>query len=115
MNIPGTDMRNVILLAALLLAGCTITKNPEVVGGNKLTGMVRLGFNEPALFNAKADPYLAQATATRQCQEWGFAMAESYGQPIKTCSVISGTQCLNESVILEYQCRGFAVPQNAGW
>ncbi|HAZ54048.1 MAG TPA: hypothetical protein DCY50_03220 [Franconibacter helveticus] len=108
-------MRNAILLAALLLAGCTLTKDPEVVGGNKLTGMVRLGFSDPALFDAKADPYLAQATATRQFQEWGFATAEGYGQPIKTCSVISGTQCLNESVILKYQCRGFAIPHHSGW
>lgn len=115
MHFPETDMRNVILIAALLLAGCTVTKDPEVVGGSKITGVVRLGFNDPALLNAQADPYLAQATATRQCQQWGYATAEGYGQPIKTCSVVSGTQCLNESVILEYQCRGFAVPPTSAW
>lgn len=110
-------MRNVMMMAALLaLCGCTVTKTPEVVGGSKITGVVRLGFNEPALQKAQADMYLAQAAATRQCQAWGYATAEGYGAPIKTCSVISGTQCLNDAVILEYQCRGVAVqPTAAGW
>jgi len=100
-------------LAALLflsLAGCTITKNPEVTGGNQMMGLVQLGFDVPALQRARIDDYLALSTATKQCQNWGYDRAVRYGDPIYTCSVISGTQCLNESVTLNYQCQGVALP-----
>lgn len=96
-------------LAAILLftlAGCTITKTPEVVGGNQMLGLVRLGFDVPALQRAKIDDYLAQGTAAKQCQSWGYDHAVRFGDPVTTCSLISGTQCMNESVILNYQCQG---------
>lgn len=99
-------------LAAILfvsLTGCTVTKTPEVIGGNQMLGLVQLGYDVPALQRARIDGYLTQATATKQCQAWGYDHAIAYGEPIDTCSVISGTQCLNESVTLNYQCQGVAL------
>lgn len=93
----------------LLLSGCTITKSPEVVATNPLTGTVRLGYTLAPLQKGKVDSYAANSTATRQCQQWGFATALPYGNPITTCSVITGTQCMAKSVVLEYQCRGIAI------
>jgi len=98
--------RSIAVLLFFTLAGCTIPKTPQVVGGNQSLGLVRLGFDVPALQRAKIDDYLALATATKQCQNWGFDHAVRYGDPITTCSVISGTQCMNESVVLNYQCQG---------
>lgn len=103
-------MPKVLLLPLLvLLSGCTICKTPTVVGGNQTTGTVRLGYNLAPLQKGKVNNYLANGTATRQCRQWGFATAQPYGNPISTCSLVSGTQCLKESVILEYQCRGIAI------
>ncbi len=43
-------MKRVLLTASLmLLAGCTITKEPEVTDVNPATGLVRLHFNETML------------------------------------------------------------------
>ncbi|EKM0527387.1 YecR family lipoprotein [Cronobacter turicensis] len=113
-----TPMRKVIIITALLaLSGCTITKTPEIVGGSKVTGTVRLGISEQPLQHAKVDNYVAQSMANRQCQDWGYAVAEAYGAPVKTCSVVTGTQCMTESIVLEYQCRGFTINNRAvsGW
>lgn len=93
----------------VVLSGCTITKSPDVVDVNQTTGTVRLGYTLAPLQKGKVDSYAANSTATRQCQQWGFATALAYGNPITTCSVISGTQCLAKSVVLEYQCRGIAI------
>lgn len=101
--------RSIAAVFVLLLTGCTLTKTPEVIGGNQILGLVRLGFDLPVLQRAKIDDYLAQSTAAKQCQNWGYAHAVRFGDPIYTCSVTSGTQCLNESVTLNYQCQGVAL------
>jgi len=63
-----------MLLAAavLLLAGCTITKEPQVSEVIQTTGVVRLNFNEAMLQNARFDEYTTHGTATRQCQQMGL-------------------------------------------
>ncbi len=104
------SMKNLFFVAALmLLTGCTITKEPEVGDVNPTTGVVRLTFNEAVLQKARYDDYTTHGTAARQCQQMGFSDAVAYGQPIYTCSVFSGSICLNEKVTLQYQCRGIAL------
>jgi hypothetical protein len=94
------------LLAAMLLAGCTTNKTPVPVKSSEVAGVVRLGFDLSPLQTAKVDTYVAQSTASHQCQQWGYIAAFPYGEPIKTCSLTSGSLCLNQKVTLEYQCRG---------
>lgn len=107
-------MKSLFLVASLmLLAGCTITKEPEVSDVNPTTGVVRLTFNEAVLQKARFDDYTTHGTATRQCQQMGFAEATAYGQPIYTCSLTSGSVCLNETITLQYQCRGISQPYPA--
>ncbi len=101
--------RSLLAASLILLAGCTITKEPEVTDVNPATGLVRLHFNETMLQKARYDDYTTQGTANRQCQQMGYATAIAFGQPVKTCSVISGSLCLNETVTLQYQCQGHAV------
>ena len=95
-----------LVLAATLLAGCTLDKTPQPIKSSEVAGVVRLGFDLPALQNGKVDSYIAQSTASHQCQQWGYIAAFPYGEPIKTCSLRSGALCLNQQVTLEYQCRG---------
>ncbi len=103
-------MKSMLLAAAvLLLAGCTITKEPQVSEVIQTTGVVRLNFNEAMLQNARFDEYTTHGTATRQCQQMGYATAAAYGQPIRTCSVFSGSLCLNDKITLQYQCQGLAL------
>ncbi|BCG09002.1 MULTISPECIES: YecR family lipoprotein [Buttiauxella] len=95
-----------LVLATVLLTGCTINKTPQPVKGSEVAGVVRLGFDLAPLQNGKVDTYIAQSAASHQCQQWGYVSAFPYGEPIKTCSVRSGALCLNQKVTLEYQCRG---------
>lgn len=102
----------------LMLAGCTITKEPQVSQVDTTSGIVRLSFNEAMMQNARYDSYTTQATANKQCQQMGYATAVAYGQPISTCSVISGSVCMSTTVTIQYQCRGMAItpmPVASGW
>nr|WP_318381268.1 YecR family lipoprotein [uncultured Enterobacter sp.] len=111
-------MKSICFVAALmLLAGCTITKQPEVSDVNPAAGVVRLTYNEGAMQKARFDDYTTQGTVNRQCQQMGFANGTAYGQPIRTCSVFSGSLCLNEKITLQYLCHGvaFAHPTTAAW
>lgn len=94
-----------LLIATLLLSGCTFNKTPRVVSTDPTVGVVRLGYSVPPLTKGEVDESLAQSTAARQCQKWGYSTAFSYGET-KTCTLFSGPQCLNYQVLLDYQCRG---------
>ncbi|WP_256937896.1 YecR family lipoprotein, partial [Enterobacter chuandaensis] len=49
----------------------------------------------------------------KACQNMGYATASAYGQPVKTCTLTSGSLCLNESVTIQYKCMGYAVNPKA--
>ncbi|WP_438884837.1 YecR family lipoprotein, partial [Bacillus cereus group sp. BC327] len=91
----------------LLLAGCTITRQAEVSHVDAPNGVVRLNYNQAMLQNARYDAYLTNGTATRECQSMGYATASFYGEPIKTCSLVSGSVCLNETMTIQYKCLGY--------
>ncbi|MEP9309086.1 YecR family lipoprotein [Enterobacter cloacae] len=93
----------------LLLAGCSINRQAQVSSLDAPNGIVRLDYSQAALQNAWSDEYVNNGTATKACQGMGYATASSYGQPIKTCTLISGSLCLNESVTIQYKCMGYAV------
>lgn len=101
--------RSSLFIAVLVLSGCSLNKTPEPVKGSEVAGVVRLGFDLAPLQTAKVDTYIAQSTASHQCQQWGYIAAFPYGEPIKTCSLSSGAVCLNQKVTLEYQCRGIGM------
>lgn len=98
--------RSSLFIAILLLSGCTFNKTPEPVKSSEVAGVVRLGFDLAVLQKGKVDSFIAQSTASHQCQQWGYIAAFPYGEPIKTCSLSSGALCLQQKVTLEYQCRG---------
>ncbi|HEY4435515.1 MAG TPA: YecR family lipoprotein [Lelliottia sp.] len=93
----------------LLLAGCTVTRQAQVSNADATGGVVRLDYGQPIFQNARYDDYVTNGTATRECQSMGFATASFYGQPIKTCSLFSGSVCLNQTVTIQYKCMGYAV------
>lgn len=100
-----------VAVSLLLLAGCTITKEAEVSSVDTTSGLVRLSFNQSMMQTARYDEYTAQGTANKQCQQMGYATAVPYGQPVQTCSLISGSACMNTKITIQYQCRGVAVNQ----
>ncbi|MCG7782369.1 YecR family lipoprotein [Lelliottia amnigena] len=99
--------------ALLLLAGCNVTRQAEVNSVDSTSGVVRLNMGQAILQNSHYDDYVTNGTATRECQAMGYATASAYGQPIKTCTVVSGSLCLNESVTIQYKCQGFAINPSA--
>lgn len=94
-----------------LLSGCTISRNADVSDVSAPTGVVRLSYGETLLQNAWTDDYTAHGTATRECQQLGYASAVRFGQPVNTCSLYAGSLCLNTRVTIAYQCQGFALSQ----
>lgn len=107
-------MKKVILITALLvLSGCSINREAEVSSVDTTSGVVRLTYGQAALQNAYTDTKAANDTASRQCQQMGYATAVPFGQPVTTCSVFSASVCLNEKVTLQYQCRGVAFNQSS--
>ncbi|MFV0263523.1 MAG: YecR family lipoprotein [Kluyvera sp.] len=110
-------MKSLILIPALLaLTACSIPRTASVSEVDATSGIVRLTYGQAVLQNAYTDNYLAQSEANKACQQMGYATAFSFGQPITTCSTISGSLCLNEHVTLQYQCRGIAnIPASAAY
>jgi len=97
----------------LLLAGCSINRQAEVSSLDATNGIVRLDYGQAWLQNARSDAYVNNGTAAKACQSMGYATASAFGQPIKTCTLISGSLCLNETVTIQYKCMGYAVTPNA--
>ena len=110
-------MKSLILIPALLtLSACTVPRTASVSEVDATSGIVRLTYGQAVLQNARTDSYLAQSEANKACQQMGYATAFSYGQPIPTCSTISGSLCLNEYITLQYQCRGIAnIPASSAY
>jgi len=97
----------------LLLAGCSINRHAEVSRMDAPNGIVHLNYGQALFQNAYSDTYANNDMAAKACQSMGFATASAFGQPIKTCTLISGSLCLNESVTIQYKCMGYAVTPNA--
>ncbi|EGT4252952.1 hypothetical protein D8W73_02485 [Citrobacter amalonaticus] len=98
-----------IAFSLLLLAGCTINRQAQVSDVSATTGVVRLSYDQAMLQNAYTDNYIAQGTATRACQQLGYASAVSFGQPVSTCSIYAGSLCMNTKITLSWQCQGVAI------
>lgn len=99
--IPGT---------ILMLSACTVHRQADVSVVDANSGVVRLTYGQAILQSSVTNETTDDGTATRQCQQLGYATAVAFGQPITTCTVISGSLCLNQQVTLQYQCRGTAIP-----
>ncbi len=102
-----------IALSLILLTGCAINRQAQVSDASATTGIVRLSYDQAMLQNAYTDDYIAQGTATRACQQLGYASAQPFGQPVSTCSVYAGSLCMNTKITLSWQCQGIAISQAA--
>lgn len=103
-------MKKLIPVAvAMVLSACAVHRQANVTDADANSGVVRLTYGQAMLQSATTDNYVANGTATKQCQQMGYAAAVPFGQPVTTCTVTSGSLCMNESVTLQYQCRGIAV------
>ncbi|KSB53847.1 YecR-like lipofamily protein [Salmonella enterica] len=85
----------IFTLSLLALTGCTITRQAQVSEASPISGIVRLTYNQPLYFTSRTDDYVSHGTATRECQQMGYADAVSFGQPVGTCSIYAGSLCLN--------------------
>lgn len=93
----------------LVLSACSVHRQATVSEMDATSGVVRLTYGQAMLQNAQTDNYVVNGSATKACQQMGYATAFAYGQPITTCVSSSGPLCINERVTLQYQCRGVAI------
>lgn len=100
--------KSLIAAGVLLLSACSVERQAEVSEVDANSGIVRLTYGQAMLQDASTDRYVADGTAAKACQKLGYASAFAYGQPVTTCSVTSGSLCMNEKITLQYQCRGAA-------
>jgi uncharacterized lipoprotein YajG len=65
---------NKILVAAslLLLAGCSITKEPKVSNVDTTNGLIRLSFNQAMMQNAHYDEYTTQGLPINSANRWAM-------------------------------------------
>jgi hypothetical protein len=98
-----------VVAATLVLSACTVHRQANVTDADATSGIVRLTYGQAMLQSATTDDYVANGTATKQCQQMGYATAVPYGQPVTTCTVTTGSLCMNQRVTIQYQCRGIAI------
>ncbi|QDE47137.1 hypothetical protein EIN43_01405 [Enterobacter hormaechei] len=106
-------MKRIIIAGTiLLLAGCSINRQAEISSTDAPNGIVRLDYGVPC---CKTPGLMSMLITVRQPKpvNMGYATASAYGQPIKTCTLISGSLCLNESVTIQYKCQGYAVTSSS--
>lgn len=107
-------MKRIIIAGTiLLLAGCSINRQAEISSTGCPKRNCAPDYGRAMLQNARSDEYVNNGTATKACKHMGYATASAYGQPIKTCTLISGSLCLNESVTIQYKCQGYAVTSSS--
>lgn len=97
-------------VALLLLAGCSVTREATVSSMDAPGGIVRLEAGQAMLQDTRYDEYVTHGTATRACQSMGYSTAASYGEPVTTCTLFSGSLCMNEKITLQYKCSWSVVP-----
>lgn len=102
-------MKRIISVAVLLLSACSVQRQADISDVDTTSGIVRLTYGQAMLQSATTDNDTASGTASRQCQKMGYATAVAYGEPVTTCTVISGSLCLNERVTIQFQCRGMSI------
>lgn len=102
----------IFTLSLLALTGCTITRQAQVSEASPISGIVRLTYNQPLFFTSRTDDYVSHGTATRECQQMGYADAVSFGQPVGTCSIYAGSLCLNTRFISLLAVPGRCRPAN---
>ncbi|MFP1644901.1 YecR family lipoprotein [Pontitalea aquivivens] len=67
-----------LILAALMLAGCEVPKDALPIGGSRADGTVVLGYTLHEMEIARVDWVAAQKNADKRCQAWGYRRADAF-------------------------------------
>ncbi|MFA6301658.1 MAG: YecR family lipoprotein [Legionella sp.] len=98
-------MKKLLLICALLLAGCATTKTMQAIGGSKADATVKLAYRYGLFEKPMVDWNLADKTATQRCAAWGYKKAERFGGSQKSCLAYNGYgNCVEAQVSVTYQC-----------
>ncbi|MGE0151498.1 MAG: YecR family lipoprotein [Reyranellaceae bacterium] len=95
------------MVAAAMLAGCTVQKELVPMGGSRADGTVVLAYEIGAYATAQVDYAAGHEAARRTCAGWGYAGAEPFGGSTERCVAVNGYgQCLRWRISVPYQCTG---------
>jgi len=96
-----------MMLAAAMLAGCTVQKDLVPVGGSRSDGTVILAYEVGLYEKAQLDHAAGHAAARKTCAGWGYSGAEPFGGATDRCISRNGYgQCMAWRVSIPYQCTG---------
>ena len=93
-----------LLLLALLLSGCTVTKVPVALDGSRADGTVEMGYEYGSLETPQVDWEQTRQNAAARCQRWGYSNAEAFGGSKRQCVIGDAFGCSRYLESVEYQC-----------
>jgi hypothetical protein len=96
-----------VAIAAILVSGCTTTRDWSATGGSRADGVVRLAYEQSEFETVNVSEAQAIDLASRRCVSWGYEGAEAFGGMTRDCTQMGGFGgCARYRVNKEYQCTG---------
>ncbi len=97
----------IIAVTALLISGCSSTKNWSATGGSRADATVRLSYEYGLFENPQVNEQEAINLATARCATWGYTGAEAFGGITRQCNSQDGMGSCNIWIVhKEFQCTG---------
>ena len=94
-------MKNLILIAFFILAGCAVPVQYVATGGSKADGTVELSYDAGAFMSPVTDEQQGANLAAQRCNSWGYGHAEAFGGTVRECY---DNACNSFRISKQYQC-----------
>jgi len=97
-----------LLLALLVLGGCSTPKHWSATGGSRSDATVTLSYEVSEFEKPVMSASEAISLAKRRCRSWGYSGAEAFGGTTRSCTQFGGllNGCSTWLVSKEFQCSG---------
>jgi predicted small secreted protein len=97
-----------LAMVAMMTSACGSNNNTLApTGGDASTGVLIMTYPMGMNQRPSVDWKTADATATKQCLQWGYKGAEAREGPVTTCDLRNSQgNCTRMTVTVTYQCLG---------
>lgn len=99
-------MKIIFIVFALIVSGCSVTKEYAATGGSKADGIIKLSYEVSKYQVPQVNEQQGLTLARKKCNGWGYSDAEALGGVQRACNEPTLTSCANWIVTKEYQCIG---------
>lgn len=94
------------IVPGFIFAGCAVNKDLQATGGSRADGVVELSYEVGSFEQAVIDEQQGLQTARQRCAAWGYTNAEAFGGQKRQCQQFYQSSCVQQLVIIAYQCTG---------